>query len=97
MIESDSCEDAIGKAAQHSGPIHLVLTDVVMPGMKGPEVFAKIAEDHPEAGVLYMSGYTDNMIIRQEGLQEGIQFMQKPFTVQGLLEKMGKVIKQSHL
>jgi two-component system, cell cycle sensor histidine kinase and response regulator CckA len=43
-----------------------------------------------------MSGYTDNMIIRQGGLQEGIQFIQKPFTVQGLLEKVSKVIKQSH-
>ena len=62
VIESDDVADAIAKAASHDGPIHLVLTDVVMPGMKGPEAFAKIREHHPEAKVLYMSGYTDNMI-----------------------------------
>ncbi|MDO9068333.1 MAG: ATP-binding protein, partial [Deltaproteobacteria bacterium] len=87
VIESNDVSDAILKAAAHENPIHLVLTDVVMPEMKGPEVFDKIREHHPEARVLYMSGYADNMIARHGVLNKGIQFVQKPFTVKGLLEK----------
>jgi PAS domain S-box-containing protein len=87
VIESDDVSDAILKAAAHENPIHLVLTDVVMPEMKGPEVFDKIREHHPEARVLYMSGYTDSMIARHGVLNQGIQFIQKPFTVNGLIEK----------
>ena len=92
VIESNNVTDAIAKAAALSGPIHLVLTDVVMPQMKGPEVFDKIREHHPNARVLYMSGYTDNMIACHGVLNQGVQFIQKPFTAQGLLEKCRKVI-----
>lgn len=92
VILSDSAFDAIEKAKAHNGPIHLVLTDVVMPGMKGPEAFNKISELHPEAKVLYMSGYTDNMIACHGVLKEGIQYIQKPFTVNRLLEKCHQVL-----
>ena len=92
VIESTDVLDAIGKAKELAGPLHLVLTDVVMPGMKGPEVFSRIHRHHPEARVLFMSGYTDNMITRQRILEEGIQFIQKPFTVKGLLEKCHHVL-----
>jgi PAS domain S-box-containing protein len=92
VIDSVSVEDAIQKAAAYSAPLHLVLTDVVMPGMKGPEVFAKIAEHHSETKVLYMSGYTDNVIARQGVLKPGIHFLQKPFTVNSLLEKVYHVL-----
>ena len=66
-----------------------------MPSMKGPEVFAGIAVHHPEARVVYMSGYTDNVIVRQGILKEGVQFIQKPFTVNGLLEKVWQVLHPS--
>ena len=92
VIESDDPADAVARAASHDGPIHLVLTDVIMPQMKGPEVFMKIREHHPEARVLYMSGYTDNMIMRQGVLKEGIQYIQKPFSINGLLEKCHLVL-----
>lgn len=92
VIESDDVTDAIAKAVALASPIHLVLTDVIMPQMKGPEVFAEIRENHPEAKVLYMSGYTDNMIACHGILNEGVQFIQKPFTVRGLLEKCYKVL-----
>ncbi len=85
--------DAIAKAASVATPIHLVLTDVIMPQMKGPEVFAKIRETHPEARVLYMSGYTDNMIASHGVLNPGVQFIQKPFTAKGLLEKCHNVLQ----
>jgi PAS domain S-box-containing protein len=93
VIESTDVADAIGKAGAHAGPLDLVLTDVVMPGMKGPEVFSRIHQHHPEARVLFMSGYTDSMITRQGILEEGIQFIQKPFTVKGLLEKCHQVLQ----
>lgn len=93
VIESESVLDAIRKAAACHSPIHLVLTDVVMPGMKGPEVFSRVAAHHPEARVLYMSGYTDEVIARQGILQKGIQFIQKPFTVEGLQEKVEQALK----
>jgi two-component system, cell cycle sensor histidine kinase and response regulator CckA len=92
VIDSNEVEDAIAKAKSYSGPIHLVLADVVMPMMKGPEVFDKICEYHPEAKILYMSGYTDNMIACRGVLKEGIQFIQKPFTVKGLLQKCAYVL-----
>ncbi|MFZ2631807.1 MAG: response regulator [Desulfosalsimonadaceae bacterium] len=81
-----------GPYPPHDSPIHLVLTDVIMPQLKGPEVFAKIREHHPGARVLYMSGYTDDMIMRQGVLREGIQYIQKPFTINGLLEKCHQVL-----
>lgn len=94
VVESDSVQDAIEKAARHDEYLHLVLTDVVMPDMKGPAVFSKIAEHHPEAQVLYMSGYTDDVIVHQGILKEGIPFIQKPFTVKSLLEKVRHVLSR---
>jgi PAS domain S-box-containing protein len=92
VIESDSVEDAVRRAADHGGALHLVLADVVMPGMKGPEVYARICAHHPEARVLYMSGYTEDVIAQRGVLQEGVEFIQKPFSVTGLLEKIGQVL-----
>jgi CheY-like chemotaxis protein len=94
VIESASVGDAVEKAASHGAPIDLVLTDVVMPGMNGPEVFARISALHPEARVLYMSGYSDNVIARQGVLEEDIDFIEKPFTVNGLLEKVVEVLSR---
>jgi two-component system, cell cycle sensor histidine kinase and response regulator CckA len=65
-----------------------VLTDVVMPVMKGPEVFRRIRLYHPEAKVLYVSGYTDNIIVHKGVLDEGVQFLQKPFSLQFLSNKI---------
>jgi two-component system, cell cycle sensor histidine kinase and response regulator CckA len=92
VIETDDAVDAVSRAASHKEPIHLVLSDLIMPKMKGPEVFEKIRESHPEALVLYMSGYTDNMLSYQNLVKEGGNYIQKPFTVTGLLEKCHKVL-----
>ncbi len=92
VIESENVSDAVERASGYDEPIRLVLSDVIMPEMKGPEVYAKIRKYHPEAEVLYMSGYTDDMIVSHGILEEGIYFIQKPFTVNGLLEKVSHVI-----
>lgn len=94
VINSDSVEEAVRRTAGHDGPLHLVLTDVVMPGMKGPEVYARICARHPEAKVLYMSGYTENVIAHRGVLQENVAFIQKPFSVAGLLEKIGQLLRR---
>ena len=92
VIESEDEEHAIELARRHEGPLHLLLSDVVMPVMKGPEVYQSVVATHPEVRVLYMSGYTDKEITRQGVLNAGVQFIQKPFTVNGLLEKVAETI-----
>ena len=94
VINSDSVEEAVRRAAEHDGPLHLVLTDVVMPGMKGPEVYARICARHPEAKVLYMSGYAEEVIANGGGLKDRVAFIQKPFSVVGLLEKIGQLLRR---
>ena len=93
VIESDSAADAIARAKSYHKPMDLMLTDVVMPEMKGPEVFEAIRRPHPETRVLYMSGYTDDVIVHQGVLKEGVAYIQKPFSVQGLLNKVACVLR----
>lgn len=85
---------AIESAMAQKSPIHLVLTDVVMPEMKGPEVFEKLRQFHPKAEVLFMSGYTDNVVVDQGIMIEGGAFLQKPFTAKTLLDKVHQILKE---
>jgi two-component system, cell cycle sensor histidine kinase and response regulator CckA len=75
-------------AAQNAGPIHLLLTDVVMPGINGRVLAERLAPSHPEMKVLYMSGYTDSFIAGHGVLEEGIHLLHKPFTEDALLRKV---------
>ena len=72
--------------------IRLILTDVVMPGMSGQKMAKKLQSKHPGIKVIYMSGYTDNAIVCYGVLDEGTNFMQKPFTPEGLARKVREVI-----
>jgi len=85
-------DEALKAAARHDGPLHLLLTDVVMPGMNGRELFERLSTGYPDIRVLYMSGYTANVITHSGILDEGIQFIQKPFTVNDLAEKVRLVL-----
>jgi len=93
VLEIGDAGEAVAAALARQAPIHLLITDVVMPGMKGPEVYREVARSHPEVRVLYMSGYTENVITRQGALMEGVQFLQKPFTVNSLLEKVSRILE----
>ena len=93
VIDTRDSDDAVAQAQAYRKPIDLVLTDVIMPGMKGPEVCAKIRRFHPEARVLYMSGYTGNTMLHNGLLPEDACLIQKPFTVNGLLVKVASLLK----
>ncbi|MBZ5699627.1 MAG: response regulator [Acidobacteriia bacterium] len=79
-------------AAQNPGPIHLLLTDVVMPGINGRVLAERLALRHPEMKVLYMSGYTDSSIAGHGVLEEGIQLLRKPFTEEALMRKVRELL-----
>ncbi len=79
VLDAGSGEEALAVALAHRGPLHLLLTDVVMPGMNGRELAARVAAEHPEARVMFMSGYTDDAIAHHGVLESGIDFLEKPF------------------
>jgi len=79
-------------AAERSQEIALVLTDVIMPTMSGRELVKKLGTRNPKMRVLYMSGYTDNVIAQGGVLEEGLAFLQKPFTPRALAQKVREVL-----
>jgi len=83
--------EALLTGAKHMGPIHLLLTDVVMPQMSGPEVAEKLTTVRPEIKVLYMSGYPDHPVFSQ-GVKRETAFLQKPFTPNILTQKVREVL-----
>jgi len=88
VVEANSGAQGLEVAQQHHGPIHLMLSDVVMPGMNGPTLARNLAESHPETKVLYMSGYTDHMIDRHGVLEPGVHLLEKPYTRDVLIRKV---------
>ena len=92
VLESSGGNEAQMFAGKHKGPIHLLLTDVVMPGMSGRELSEGLAALRPEMKILYMSGYTDDTVLRHGVLEEGMAFLQKPFTAESLLRKVREVL-----
>jgi YesN/AraC family two-component response regulator len=79
-------------AQGYGGEIHLVLTDVVMPGMGGKALVSQLKATRPSIKVLYVSGYTDNAIVHHGILDSDVDFLQKPFTVDNLARKVREVI-----
>src|SRR3984893_5774743 len=92
MIDAPDGSIAIQISQAHKGPIHLLLTDVIMPGMNGRELANKVSPTRPEMRVLYMSGYTENHIGHNGTLDEGITLLQKPFTLPALKPKVREML-----
>jgi PAS domain S-box-containing protein len=92
VLEAADGAVAMQIAVAHEGMIHLLLTDVIMPGMNGRELAQRISEIRPNAKVLYMSGYTENVIGRNGTLDAGVRLLQKPFTLRDLKSKVREVL-----
>jgi len=81
VLATSSAQEALRMAQEHAGPIHLLITDVVMPEMNGRDLAQQLRSHRPELCCLYMSGYTADVIARHGVLEEGVSFLQKPFSV----------------
>jgi CheY-like chemotaxis protein len=96
VLDAAGYDDARRICEQHDGQIHLMLTDVVMPGANGREVANLVQPLQPEMKVLYMSGYTDDTIVRHGVLDSDTAFLQKPFTPAALARKVREVLDKNH-
>jgi PAS domain S-box-containing protein len=94
VLAAGSGAEALELARSHKAPIHLLVTDVVMPGMDGRELADRLAPIHGEARCLFMSGYTDDAVVRRGVREEGVPFLQKPFTIDALAQKVREVLDQ---
>jgi CheY-like chemotaxis protein len=94
VLQAQDADDAHAAARRHAGPIHLLLSDVVLPGAAGPEVYDRLAVERPELRVLYMSGHAEKKIVHHRILDPGIAFVEKPFTPEQLAAKVREVLAQ---
>src|ERR1019366_3646341 len=92
VLEAASGDEALEVVRSHAGEIHLVATDVIMPGMSGRVLWDRLRVLLPDPRVLFMSGYTDDAIARHGVLEPGIAFLQKPFTPFSLAQKVREVL-----
>jgi nitrogen-specific signal transduction histidine kinase len=92
VLEAASGKDGLDVAGHYPRPIHLVLTDVVMPEMGGSDMASRLEALRPGVCVLYMSGYTDDAVFRNELLEKGRVFLQKPFTPETLARKVREAL-----
>ncbi|MDO8479809.1 MAG: PAS domain S-box protein [Candidatus Rokubacteria bacterium] len=92
VLAASGPAEALGIAERHDGPIHLILTDVVMPHMSGPQLAKDIAPLRPGIKVLYMSGYTADAVAQHGILDPGLSLLQKPFLLHALARKVREVL-----
>ena len=92
VIEARNAGEALLQSEKHVGAIDLMLTDVVMPQMSGPELAKRLVRDRPETRILCMSGYTDDALLRHGAIDSGIAYLQKPITPDKLARKVRMVL-----
>lgn len=92
VLTADSGEHALTVARNHGQPIELLITDVVAPGMSGPMLADKLSAQQPNLKVLYISGYDNTRLVRKYVVEKGHALLTKPFTVDGLREKMESLV-----
>jgi DNA-binding NtrC family response regulator len=95
VLSAATPAEAKEKAIIHTGTIDLLMTDVVMPEMNGRDLAGKITALYPDIGLLFMSGYTSNVIAHQGVLDDGVAFIQKPFSMEDMTAKVREVLDKS--
>ena len=92
VLVASNGDDALMVAGADGQPIHLLVTDVVMPGMNGRQLADRLAQAHPESRTLFTSGYTENIIAHHGVLDRGIEFLSKPYTLEVLTRRVREVL-----
>ena len=91
VISAATGSEGLERAAEFEGPIDALVTDVVLPDMRGPEVAERLKEARPDIAVLFASGYTQDTIARDVIIEEDVNFLQKPYT----LSKLGRTVRRA--
>jgi DNA-binding response OmpR family regulator len=92
VLQASDGADALRVMSEHTGPVHAVVTDVVMPGVGGPELVRRLREVRPELPTLFISGYTEEGVRTQGALHPDAAFLEKPFSPDDLVRKVREVI-----
>lgn len=92
VLTASNTDELLHSIQEYDGSIDLLLTDVIMPGLNGPELYERLKGSYPVLKVIYMSGYTDDVIAHHGILEQGVDFIQKPFSVNILTDKLRKVL-----
>jgi DNA-binding response OmpR family regulator len=95
VLSAPDATQALAISDQHAGPIHILVTDVVMPGLSGSQLAGQLVRRRPELLVLYISGYPEDSIAHHGVLSEDQHFLQKPFPPGQFLEKIRAVLDAS--
>jgi len=92
VVEASDGEDALRASREYCGPIHLVITDVVMPKVGGAKLADQLAAERPQTKVLFVSGYAENTVLRQGKIDVATRFLQKPFSLAALARKIRQIL-----
>jgi CheY-like chemotaxis protein len=96
VMTADSGEHALTLYKNHKGPIDLLITDVIAPGMSGPMLADKLAEFQPDLKVLYISGYDNTHVVQKYVVEKGHALLTKPFTLEEMQTKVRELLSAVH-
>ena len=95
VLSASNGRAALQTAQKHSSPIELLITDVVMPGMSGPDLADQLIKSRPGLIVLFISGFTDHALLHRGTMEQGTAFLQKPFLPEELIAKVNELLRQN--